>query len=324
MRFCPATWICLLFLLLAESALGAAPVRGTFFEGRQYRRIDDLAALCGMQWRISGKNCLLSGRNRPTMVFVNNRREMLFGGMHFVLCDAPHWRGGGFYVSNTDWLKSLRPLIYPGTAPNHRIRTVFLDCGHGGVDQGAPGRRSLEKRLTLQLGLRTAAKLRAAGFQVKMTRSSDKTVPLQQRSAIANNSRSDLFVSIHINASTDRSIRGIETFCLTPAGAASSGDSKPRFLRFAGNSRDSSNLLLAYLMQKSLLRQTRAADRGLKRARFAVLKDLYMPGVLVEVGFISNAAEEYNLNTPAYQDKIASGIVEGILAYRRQIGSAGK
>ncbi len=318
MRFRTAL-LTLLLLLWVGSAFCGTPVRGTFFGGRQYRRIDDLASLCGMQWRFSGKNCILTGRNRPVLVFVNNRREMIFGGMHLVLCDAPHWRGSGFYVSNTDWLKSIRPLLFPESAPNHRLGTIFLDCGHGGVDQGAPGKRSLEKRLTLQLGLQVAAKLRACGYQVKMTRTSDRTVPLQQRGAIANNSRSDLFVSIHINASTDRSIRGIETFCLTPAGAASSGDSKPRYLRFAGNSRDTSNLLLAYLMQRSLLARTKAEDRGLKRARFAVLKDLYMPGVLVEVGFISNAAEERNLNSPAYQEKIASGIVDGILAYRKQI-----
>ena len=199
----------------------------------------------------------------------------------------------------------------------HRLVTVTIDPGHGGKDKGASGRFSHEKIIVLRLAYRVAAILRACGYRVQMTRETDRFVPLEERSAAHRRQRTDLFVSLHINSAKDTSIHGIECFCLTPAGAFSSGHSSGNTAALPGNARDANNFLLAYHIQRALLRRTGAADHGLKHARFAVLRNLDAPGVLVELGFISNPAEERLLNTPAYQEKLARGIVEGIISYRR-------
>ncbi|MBP5530684.1 MAG: N-acetylmuramoyl-L-alanine amidase, partial [Lentisphaeria bacterium] len=164
---------------------------------------------------------------------------------------------------------------------------------------------------------RVAAILRACGYRVYLTRNGDYYVPLAERCRIQRRHKSDLFVSIHFNAAEKKSFHGIETFALTPAGAASTSGGPPLNKRFFGNFFDANNLLLAYTIQKALLRRTGAFDRGVKRARFAVLKDIDAPGVLVEVGFVSNPREEQMMLNPAYRDKIARGIAEGIIVYHR-------
>ena len=126
----------------------------------------------------------------------------------------------------------------------------------------------------------------------------------------------NLFVSIHVNAVKQRGINGIETFALTPADAPSTGGKK-ELVRNPANVRDANNFLLAYNLQRALLSRTGAADRGVKRARFAVLRDITAPGALVEVGFITNAKEEKLLNSAAYIEKISRAIAEGIISYHR-------
>ena len=219
-------------------------------------------------------------------------------------------------VSRSDWQSTLRPLLSPGQVPTHKIARITLDAGHGGADTGARGRKSMEKNLTLRITLRVAEILRACGYKVSLTRKDDSTVRLEQRPQLQRRHRSDLFVSIHVNATDNRSVTGIETFALTPADAPSS-HGKKELVRHPANCRDANNLLLAYCLQRAMIKRTGAADRGVKRARFAVLRDIAAPGALVEVGFISNEHEEDLLNRKEYTEKIARAIAEGIISYHR-------
>ena len=208
----------------------------------------------------------------------------------------------------------LRPVL--DSAPR-RVATILLDPGHGGHDTGtraASGRT--EKELNLALGLQLAAALRAAGFTVHLTRENDLFLPLDHRAELAARHGAQLLISIHHNAAANPRAEGIETFALTPIGAPSSSGGKGQNARFNGNRFDGENLLLAYLIQNALLRRTGAVDRGIKRARFAVLKDINAPGVLVELGFVSNPREERLLNDRDYIEKLARAIAEGILCYR--------
>ena len=164
-----------------------------------------------------------------------------------------------------------------------------------------------------------AAILRRCGYRVHLTRSRDSYVPLPERGLIQRRHGSDIFVSIHVNAAAGKELQGIEVFALTPAGAASTSGGAPSHNIFSGNLLDANNLLLAYQIQSSLLRRTGAVDRGVKRARFAVLRDISVPGVLVEVGFVSNPREERLLLDPGYREKIARGIAEGIIVYHRSL-----
>ncbi len=223
------------------------------------------------------------------------------------------------YVTGFDWHKTFRPLFYPSTLQKHAVRTITIDMGHGGSDPGALGTFSKEKNITLKIGRRLGRILQSYGFQVRFVRTSDIKVPLERIPVIQRQHRSDLFVSLHVNSAKDRSVSGLETYCLTPAYAPSSGSNKIKREVKPGNRFDNNNLVLAHNIQKGMLKRTGAADRGIKRANFVILRELNAPGVLIEVGFISNSLEERRLNNSVYIDALARGIADGIINYRRSI-----
>ena len=270
---------------------------------------------------------------RHKVTFVPPKRELFYNNIRIVPGYAPEkqltsssvfsrWMRrrsqSDIVLSNSDWNSTLRPLMNPRSVRKHRVYTITLDAGHGGSDTGALGRYSREKDITLRITRRTAALLKACKYNVVLTRYRDQTLSLDARRAIQKRQKSDLFVSIHVNAVKQRSINGIETFALTPADAPSTGGKK-ELRRNPANVRDANNFLLAYHLQKAMLSRTGAADRGVKRARFAVLKDITCPGALVEVGFITNQREEKLLNSAAYVEKISRAIAEGIISYHRAI-----
>ena len=168
--------------------------------------------------------------------------------------------------------------------------------------------------------------LKQAGFKVILTRSTDTFVELPARPELAKRRGADLFVSLHFNA-TDigrNEVRGAESYCLTPAGAFSTnarGEGGGGWL--TGNRHNEQNLLLAYQIQKSLVGNLSVEDHGVKRARFAVLRDAVMPAALIEAGFMSHPAEGRKIFDPAYRRAVARAILEGILAYRRLVERAG-
>ena len=250
--------------------------------------------------------------------FTPEKTHFTYNGIKVHQCFPTRWRNGVLHVSKLDLAKTLLPLSPARTGVvRHRVTSVTIDPGHGGRDQGAATRRLREKIATLLISRRVGEILRGCGYRVHLTRGSDYYVPLGERCRLQRAAKSDLFVSIHVNAAANRSLQGIETYALTPAGAASTSGGKPSQTSFSGNRSDANNILLAYLIQRSLLRRSGAADRGVKRARFAVLRDINAPGVLVEVGFLSNPREEQLLLDPAYREKLARGIAEGIIVYHR-------
>jgi len=282
-------------------------------------RASDAAAVCGLS-PVLRSGGVEFARGRSRLRLTPRKLPIEYGGIKIYMCYPAMVRKGTLYLSRLDLYKTLLPLSArkSGVIRRH-VRTVTIDCGHGGRDRGAAGRRSVEKELTLKLGRRVAEILRVCGYRVHLTRDRDRYVTLPERCRLQRAAKSDLFVSIHVNAAADRSLSGIETFVLTPAGAASSSGGKVLHTSFRGNELDANNLLLGCSLQRSLLRRTGAGDRGVKRARFAVLKDISAPGALVEVGFISNPREERLLNDPAYRERIARGIAEGIVYYHRGV-----
>ena len=272
----------------------------------------------GLQLRVGKGRYDVTG-NGSRMVLYPDKRYMFLNGVRVNQCFSPVMKGGATYVSRTDYTKTFTPLLGSKRAYKHPVGTIFLDCGHGGKDQGAAGKFSQEKNITLRLGRRLAAILRSCGYKVVMSRNSDVFLSLERRAALQASTRSDLFISLHVNSAGDRSVSGIETYCMTPAGAPSSNSTKADARTYNGNRYDSNNIILAWNLQRSMLSRTKAADRGVKRARFQVLRDIRCPGALVEIGFISNAAEERNLGSAAYIEKLARGLAEGILNYHRSL-----
>ncbi len=309
---------CTIIAALALAALcciAAAPqVRSIWAQKRKYLHLADLAARYRTPLLYTA-----SGWNFGKLELKPEKRDARYNNVRIVPSFAPLEKNGVPYLSALDVTTLVNPFFTSRKAHKHKIVRIMLDPGHGGKDHGAIGRIAREKNITLLLSRRVKKALESNGYTVLLTRSADNYLALSARAAHANQQNADLFVSLHVNAAADRAVSGIETFALTPAGAPSSTSAKPETTKYPGNAKDFNNILLAYHIQKSLLTATGAADRGVKRARFAVLRDISCPGVLVEIGFISNRQEERKLANAAYQELLARAICSGIIAYHRSL-----
>jgi N-acetylmuramoyl-L-alanine amidase len=228
-------------------------------------------------------------------------------------------------IAQMDLDTAVRPLVFPQKPSAKKITTICLDPGHGGKDTGNRvggvffGHN--EKTYTLALALELRNQLKRAGFNVILTRMTDTFVPLPARPAVANRRGADLFVSLHFNAfqADPKSVEGPETYCITPVGAASSnaqGEGADDGATPA-NRVEQKSLLLAYQMEKSLVKNLGVTDRGVRRARFAVLRDAAMPAILIEGGYMTNPAEGKKIYNSAYRRQMAAAMVKGILSYQK-------
>ncbi len=237
---------------------------------------------------------------------------------------AREWQGS-LLITKADYDHVILPILVPqvyGRGPD--LKRIVIDAGHGGRDSGARndayGLR--EKELTLDVSLRLKALLERSGFEVVMTRESDVYIPLQQRPQIANRKGGDLFLSLHFNAAGSATAAGFESFALTPQFQASSKFARPSGAdntAYKGNRLDPWNTLVSFHIQNSLVKGLGGPDRGLKRARFLVLKHLDCPGVLVELGFVSHPATAQKLRTAAFRQTLAQSLYEGIVAYGKRL-----
>lgn len=303
----------ILALLLLPALLRADQIWAL---GRRYISVSDLAARYNLKVTDRRSQVELTGNGQRLVLFPDKRYAMLNGISH-TLSFAP-LRRGKLYLSSLDMTTSLDPVLGKRSVPRHPIRTIVIDPGHGGKDQGASNRYR-EKEITLRLAYKLRTLLQRAGYKVVLTRTGDSYVTLSRRAAIARTNRADLFISLHVNATRDRGVRGIETYVMTPAKAPSSTAKYPDDDAYPGNRTDLNNQALGYWIQKYLLRKTDAEDRGLKRARFQVLREVTCPAVLVEVGFISNRPEESKLVNNSYQDALMRGVADGVLQYHRAL-----
>ncbi len=216
-----------------------------------------------------------------------------------------------------------------------RLRMVALDPGHGGAEVGAEGRNGLfEKEVVLSIARRLRELLQERlGLQVILTRDGDRDLALDERTALANNNKADLFISIHADASPSRDAKGSSVYFLsysssdgegsvTSAGGPDlfSGDSGLDFILWdmAQASHLSQSSRLAEIFQEELLTATgtEKGNRGIKQNTFRVLKGATMPAVLVEVGFISNSEEEELLKTRDYQERLAEALYRGVVRFK--------
>lgn len=215
----------------------------------------------------------------------------------------------------------LRPAF---GEPNERdilpSRLIVIDPGHGGSENGATNSEMglLEKELTLDVSKRLESHLLERGYETALTRYDDRVVSLEERPNISNRLQAGLFVSIHFNASVNKNAKGLETFSLTSEGFVSTGGGQklgPDARKWPGNDFDYLNAKLALAIQRGVLERLQRADRGMKKARFRVLKTLTSPGVLVECGFVSNGDEALLVRTPVYREKLALALADAIDEY---------
>lgn len=276
-------------------------------------------------WVKSGERLRFQGQTTKIEI-VADKRDAEFNGRRVLLGDPAVFFGSSLYISRIDAEKLFAPLLSPSGAfspPAPAVRVIAIDPGHGGQDTGTQNKalKLNEKTFTLDVALRLRALLQKDGYKVVMTRTDDRFIPLPERSEIANRAGADLFVSIHFNSvEGSPSVLGTETYAMTPqyqhstSGAPGEKDPGAR-VTYPGNRNDPWNEVLGYCIQNQVLTKLGSEDRGLKRARFAVLRLVNMPAVLVESGYLSNAAEARRICTASYRDNIAEGIAAGIRAY---------
>lgn len=224
------------------------------------------------------------------------------------------------------------------------IHKIVLDPGHGGKDPGAIGVDGLaEKDIVLSVALKLARKLkREMGIDVVLTRKDDRFVPLEERTAIANAENADLFVSLHMNASPNHAVRGLETYYLDNTtdeasirlaarenGTAPNKISDLQFILsdMTQNMKLEDSITLADRLQRSLVRtmgrqMTGVKDLGVKKALFYVLVGARMPSVLVEMFFITNKRDGRAMAQERYQDDVVDALYEGIREYSQTVVAA--
>jgi len=244
---------------------------------------------------------------------------ILIDGVKVMLDDAIGSQRGHLTVSKRDYDKVFVPLFWD--LPKDPVRRIVLDPGHGGKDTGKVNGpyKYTEKAATLDTAARLKLLLEKQGFEVVFTRTKDVFVDLDDRAAMATATKADLFISLHYNAGPagDSTADGIETYCLTPAGQRSTNSGKAKATTGAepGNRFDTANMALAWGIPRRLVKSTGADDRGVRRARFAVLRTLPCPGVLIEGGFMSSRKEGALIADAAYRQKIAESVAAGIIDY---------
>ena len=230
-----------------------------------------------------------------------------------------YWLGADGKMATNSWVDNNRYYVGANGAwvkdasrDKNTKRAIFLDPGHGGSDSGAVSNGLREKDLTLSVYNKVSSRLASLGYSVLTSRNTDKDVSLVSRADQANKSNADMLLSIHFNAGGRGASYGIETYYYksrpeyTPAINKDKHDDPERLEK---------SRKLAQKIQQSLVSKTGAYDRGVKRETFAVLRETSIPSILVELGFIDNQEEASKIKTNEYQEKLADGIVDGIVEY---------
>jgi N-acetylmuramoyl-L-alanine amidase len=223
------------------------------------------------------------------------------------------------------------------------LRAIVIDPGHGGDDAGAKGPQgTLEKTVTLSVARRLKAALEARlGVRVLLTRDGDQTIGSDQRASLANNNKADLFISLHANASVRPTVSGAEVFSLSLEGY---GEQAQRALEgpsetlpvVGGGSREieitpwemaqarhlDQSTVLARAVEAALRERIAMSPRAIQQAPFRVLVGANMPAVLVEMGFLTNATQEQQLASDAYQNAVTQALLDAILRFRAASGAA--
>lgn len=313
-------------LVLLTGLLGASAASAVRLNGEEYVSLSVVAERFGMehQWISPGSQAKIGSR-WSDLRFTVHQKDFTYNGTKVYLGGPVVYHNRQLHIPEIDYQSTLKPLFYPQQfEPKRKLYRIVIDPGHGGKDSGALNNalKLKEKYLALDLANRVKNRLEKLGYKVSLTRTDDTFIGLSERAAIANRAGADLFLSLHFNAVDAASVDGIETFIMTPAGHASTNSRTKDHRNYAGNADEPWSMLAGYYIQSNMIEKTGADDRGLKRARFAVLKDLKMPGVLVEGGFVTHPTEGRNIGSSAYRDKLADGIVEGVLEYQKALNRA--
>ncbi len=310
------------------------PVLKAALPTRKFGKVDyvsvaDVATRLSLKliWLERGRKFTLTGPSARAEL-ENDNRDITINGLRVFLGDPILASGGQSYVSRADFELCLTPMLRPGfgvTIPPVP-RTIVLDPGHGGKDNGTSIN---EKTYALDVAQRMKKILEAAGHRVVLTREDDTFIELRQRPAIAIANQADAFVSIHFNAlARDSKTGGVEVYTFAPQFQRSADAWSPAKKDDAEdtaspvNRYDHWNVVLAQSVHRRLVYDLKALDRGKKLMHLGALRGLSCPGVLVECGFLTSEAEARKISTPAYRQQLADALAAGVKDYAATIDAA--
>jgi N-acetylmuramoyl-L-alanine amidase len=291
--------------------------------GRDYLSMRNIAEFYGLSDLKVTEKEVLATSNLRSLRAIKNSQEFFINNLKFILSYPAMEHEGQLCVSRMDLVKLIEPVMRPSKIKNAEpIETVVLDAGHGGHDNGAMSVYGAEKTFALDTVMRAKGLLQAAGYRVVLTRDGDYFVSLHERTRIANRHKRAIFIAVHFNHGGTGT--GVEAYTLAPRGVPSmmaDGPSVSDLVECAGNIRDAENMALATASHAALVIKTRMPDRGLKRARFVVIRDITIPGVLIEGGFQSNSFDAKMIATPLYRQTLAQAIFQAVENYKRAVGA---
>lgn len=320
-RFFPIAFLAVLL------TLGGAARAGDWtlirHDGRDHVSLKNVAEFYNLGGLSRASNSLSLGSGARSLRGAVGSNELYINNLKFILSYPISEANGVPIVSRMDLTKVIEPVLRPSRIKDAAsIDTVVLDPGHGGHDNGATSLWGNEKTYALDVALRAKGLLEAHGLRVEMTRTNDTFIPLEERVRFANKFRNALFIAIHFNSGGNGS--GIETYTLAPRGVPSmmaDGPSVSDLNPCPGNVRDAENMALACATHASLICHSQLYDRGIKRARFVVIRDITVPGVLIEGGFLSNGNDARRVATVQYRENMARCIDAAVQAYRAAVCS---
>jgi len=308
--------------IISHRACGASDWQIIKVNGQDYLTVENISKFYGLPSEVipTAGDKVQTETVKDPLQFVRDSREVIINGVRSWLCFPVIEQDGKLLVSRTDVAKTIEPLVRPQRVPNvGNVETVVLDPGHGGHDKGAVCRYGNEKDFALDVARKLRPLLQVKGLRVVMTREGDYFVPLDVRAQIANAARNSIFVSIHFNATNDDpDATGFEIFSFTPRGAPSTNENAATSTSLsmqAGSVVDNQSLALSACIYHSLLGHIPEFDRGIKRARFAVLRQTRVPAVLVEGGFLTERGESRLIANQDWRAKVAAAISVGIENY---------
>jgi N-acetylmuramoyl-L-alanine amidase len=318
-------YLLIVSILFISAVASQAKWNVVIHENRRYVPLEDVAtfyrmnmpASIGERFRLEAPGRSIEGADSGRNVYVN--------GVKYVLCFPIVTKNGHTLISAMDVVKIIEPILRPQKIKNAgTVRTVILDAGHGGIDSGATGAMGKEKDATLDVVLRAKKLLQENGYQVRCTRLTDLFVPLEKRAQFASRHANAIFVSVHFNKSNKGEASGLETYCLAPRGVPSMDEenlSYSDYVQHAGHVNDPANIALATTVHAALVRNLGLTDRGVKRARFVVIKNITIPGILIEGGFMSGTPDARLIAAADYRQRMAKCILDGVNRYKQAVAT---
>jgi len=293
-------------------------------QGRDYVSFENVAAFYRFAEYSHANRTISLRANRRGIRAQVGTSEIFINGVRFFTHHPLLERPDANLVSALDVGKIIEPVLRPSRIRDaQRVETVVLDPGHGGTDQGTANQWGSEKNFALEAARTTREQLLQAGFKVEMTRSDDTAISLEDRVEFANRFQNAVFISIHFNTGSGGA--GVESYALPPEGMASNASSSehhPSATDAAadeGNAQDRQNIALAAAVHASVLSHLSAFDRGVRHARFKVLRQIRIPALLLEAGFLNDPAEGQRIATTQYRQQLGAAIAQGVQNYNTAV-----